>query len=872
MLYRVTFAHDELNSRQIEERTGLDSIKLKPIAADEFRRGIMRIVIAALVLVPVSGIIIMTFVGIYPWPELLDVLYEFSAIVIVLNVTGILLFTRRVIDRVVQVVEQGTPEQREKLELQLRERLPQVFFGFLFLYTLQGAFSANLSLSFFQGYDYGLSFYILTFYGIIPVFLIATFPIYFYLTDFLGRYVAPKGVHVTVAPLGLKLTILGLFTPLMVDTVLLLYYFDRTQFLSFETIALWFVLVVIASFGTWVASRSMRQSLAPFSQHLDSMEQGDSINVAAPVSQSLDEIGALTNQYARLLTRSRAMENDLAYERSFVNAVLENARALVLVQDPEGRIYRFNRACEELSGRKFEEVQGKFVWDLFLDPKEADDVRDNTFLALVKNPRERSGRYVNSWVIPGKGRRTIDWSKSALLDPEGNTEFVVSIGIDITDKARSENALIRSHELQTAQIQIAHSLESAKTYSEIISAVDAHLEDMLGYSGCWLYKVDPSADKSNFELVAKARSRSADAENLPLPRQVNFSESVLLKNMFDSGEPVIVEDAQIDPRTNKRLSVEAGWRTVISFPLSLKDEPMGFFGVGTFGHEGVKMPGDMDVAFLRTLATQISIVCERIEYERKLAASNDELERRVEERTRELQETQEELVRNERLAVLGQLTATVSHELRNPLGSMRPSAYVLRKKLAGSEDRSLLEAIERIERGVDRCDHIIEELLDFTRASRLQKTPTRLDQWLEFSVQEQSFPEEIAVSLSTGLDGLKVDIDSFRMRRVLVNILENAIQSLTCEEDARVQAGASIDISTSIEQGKVKIRCTDNGPGIAQDVMPHIFEPLFSTKNFGVGLGMPAVKQIMELHGGGIEVDSVDGKGTTITLWLPQSG
>ena len=221
----------------------MDSIKLKPTTADEFRRGIMKIVIAALVLVPVSGIVIMTYVGIYPWPQLLNVLYEYSAIVIAINVAAILWFTRRILDRVVFVVEQGTPQQREKLEIQLKNRLPLVFFGFLFLYTLQGAFSANLSLSHFQGYHYDLVFYIYTFYGAIPVFLIATFPIYFSLTDFLGRYVAPKGVNVTVTPLGLKLAILGLFTPLMIDTVLLLYYFDRTQFLSFETILLWFVLL-----------------------------------------------------------------------------------------------------------------------------------------------------------------------------------------------------------------------------------------------------------------------------------------------------------------------------------------------------------------------------------------------------------------------------------------------------------------------------------------------------------------------------------------------------------------------------------------------------------------------------------------------------
>jgi PAS domain S-box-containing protein len=847
----------------------MESFDLTPLSAERFRRGILQIVIAALILDPVSGIVIMTFVGIYPWPQLLYVLIEYSAFIIALNVIGILWFTRHTLDQVIAIVEHGTTEQREQLENQLKNHLPTIFFGFLFLYTVQGAFSANLSLSHFHGFHYDLKFYIYTLYGIIPTFLITTFPIYFYLTDYLGRYLAPKGVNITVAPLGLKLGILGLFTPLMIDTVLLLYYYDRTYYLTTETILLWFVLLVIAGLGTIVAWRSLKQSLAPFYKYVGSMEQEDGIRVAMPVAHSLDEIGELTNRYARLLARNKHMESDLAYERSFVNTVLENANALVLVQDPEGRIYRFNHACEELTGRKFEEVQGGYVWDYFLDPREAEDVRVNTFEPLVRNPKERSGRYVNSWILPDKSRRTIDWSKSALLDAEGNTEFIVSVGIDITEKDQSEKELIKNHELQTAQIQIAHSLESAKSHIDIIDAVDMYLKDLLGYSGCWLYMVDSAADNFVYELVSRTEDRLVDAENSPLLKRMGLKDSSLLKKMFETGAPVVVEDAQTDPRTNKQISAQAGWRTVVSFPLTLKGEPIGFFSVGTFGDEGVRKPGPAEMVFLRTLCAEITIVCERINYEQRLAQSNEELERRVDERTRELQEAQEELVRNERLAVLGQLTATVSHELRNPLSAMRPSAYILRNNLQ-IDDSISLKAIERIERSIDRCDHIIEELLDFTRAARLEKSPTNLDEWLRFVLEEQALPELIEVNFSSGLNDMMVDIDSFRLRRVLINVLENAVQAMTSEEGGKTHADAKIDLKTDLVGGRVRMQIVDNGPGIPEEVMPHIFEPLFSTKNFGVGLGMPAVKQIMELHDGSIDVESVEGRGTTITLWLPQ--
>ena len=107
------------------------------------------------------------------------------------------------------------------------------------------------------------------------------------------------------------------------------------------------------------------------------------------------------------------------------------------------------------------------------------------------------------------------------------------------------------------------------------------------------------------------------------------------------------------------------------------------------------------------------------------------------------------------------------------------------------------------------------------------------------------------------------------MRRVVINVLENSVQAFTSEDDGSLQVDARIHVTTGLQDGRIEMRFHDNGPGIAQDVMPHIFEPLFSTKNFGVGLGMPAVKQIMELHGGDIAVESVAGEGTTVTLWLP---
>lgn len=234
----------------------------------------------------------------------------------------------------------------------------------------------------------------------------------------------------------------------------------------------------------------------------------------------------------------------------------------------------------------------------------------------------------------------------------------------------------------------------------------------------------------------------------------------------------------------------------------------------------------------------------------------------------DLQDSHSELQRKERLATLGQLTATVSHELRNPLGAMRPSLYVIERK-SDKEDERIQSAIERIDRNIDRCDHIIDELLDFTRITELEREPTLIDEWLMSVILEQTIPEGILLEKDFGLNNIELAVDTARLRRVVINAIENACHSMMDDNQQSVNNNAHINIKTCVSNNRLEIIIKDTGSGIAKDVIDEIFEPLFSTKSFGVGLGMPTIKQIMQQHGGGVEVESKEGKGTAVTLWLP---
>ncbi len=168
------------------------------------------------------------------------------------------------------------------------------------------------------------------------------------------------------------------------------------------------------------------------------------------------EIDALADAFRRAVDRTESAKAQLSAERAFVNAVLENAGALVVVLDREGRIRRFNRACEELSGYRLAEVEGKFPWDTVLPPEDAATIRQEAFEALARNPQALSGRYTNHWVTKARDKRLIEWFNTVLPDAEGGIEHMVSVGIDITERSRADDALRLSQARLTEAQRIAH--------------------------------------------------------------------------------------------------------------------------------------------------------------------------------------------------------------------------------------------------------------------------------------------------------------------------------------------------------------------------------------------------------------------------------
>jgi signal transduction histidine kinase len=221
--------------------------------------------------------------------------------------------------------------------------------------------------------------------------------------------------------------------------------------------------------------------------------------------------------------------------------------------------------------------------------------------------------------------------------------------------------------------------------------------------------------------------------------------------------------------------------------------------------------------------------------------------------------------------VLGQLTATVSHELRNPLGVIRSSNFYLQRKTK-EQDEKTLKHFRRIEEQVALCDTIVGDLLEYTRSRRLNMARQALESWLPQVVEQMQESEGLAIGLRISADLPPWPHDREKMRRVVVNVLDNALQAVRDQEKAlKADCGyrPTVCLEAERQTDSVVLTIIDNGAGMDAETCRRAFEPLFTTRARGTGIGLANVKKIVKEHGGHIELESSPGQGTRMRIVLP---
>src|SRR3977135_4113694 len=318
------------------------------------------------------------------------------------------------------------------------------------------------------------------------------------------------------------------------------------------------------------------------------------------------------------------------------------------------------------------------------------------------------------------------------------------------------------------------------------------------------------------------------------------------------------------------------WTTVASLAyLSLLIEALQEYELGSSG---------ISILTIRVLFFFIAaILVNRFVMEnRRQVGRLETLSKQLEETNRELRRAEAEARRAERLAALGQLSAGLAHEIRNPLGVIKGSAEMLSQKVAGSQPL-VAELAGYISSEVNRLNALVVRFLDFARPSKLETRPERISEIVDHALESAaaSFPNakvKIERQYAPGLP--EIQADRQLCEQVFVNLITNALQAIEGQPgsmkgtpDGTSNGILRLSIAPEVSNGGpgVCVTVEDSGPGVPPELREHIFNPFFTSKKDGVGLGLSIVAKIVDDHRGTIRLDSDTTKGARFRVFFPQA-
>jgi PAS domain S-box-containing protein len=408
----------------------------------------------------------------------------------------------------------------------------------------------------------------------------------------------------------------------------------------------------------------------------------------------------------------------------------------------------------------------------------------------------------------------------------------------------------RQQEIAETLSEVAKVVNSSLKLAEVLDRVLIELENIIPYDNAHVMLVE-----GNYSRVVAARHFTGQEEvlNKTLPLTVVPLSAEAIRQR----RPLIIPDTQQEPLFNPAFRGSVPIRGLILIPLIWQGESIGLLGLASYTPNRYTEE-DVDLAF--RFGQQVVIGIENARLYEQVQHYNLELEQRVAERTAELETTQEQLVRQEKLAVLGQLAGGVAHEVRNPLGVISNAVYFLQMVLTDADD-TVQEYLGIISNRVHEAEQIVSDLLSMAQIKPAQREQTVISSLINEVLTRHPPPPAVTVTTRIPVDLPPVLVDPQQIRQVLINLVTNAYQAIPERGELTLEA--------CFQQGQLKLLFRDTGVGMPPKIMAQIFEPLFTTKAKGIGLGLSLSKNLVEVNGGTIQVESVEGRGTTFTLLLP---
>ena len=523
---------------------------------------------------------------------------------------------------------------------------------------------------------------------------------------------------------------------------------------------------------------------------------------------------------SRDITEQKRATDALRRGHAFNEAILQTVDGLVIVLDRQGKIVRFNPACERITGWTAAEATGRCLWDFLVPPDQIESVR-SVFDSLTKGKFPR--RHEDQWLARNGSRRWIAWASSALVDSAGEVELVLGTGVDITAMRQMTEALRASEE----RFQLAVRGSSAGIWDWNI------LTDEVFYAPRFREMIGQ-------EIEAGFPSRISSFWEVLHPEDRSAVQAALAASLSPQNTPYDVE---------YRMRTRTG-------------------GDRWFHARGEVLRDNQGQPY--RMAGSITDITWRKEVENELRHLNAELEKRVHERTTELAKR---IVEVEQLnGELESFSYSVSHDLRSPLRNITGFIELLEGRLAGRLELDEKRYFATVTREAGRLRVLIDDLLAFSRMGRAQMKlgPVPLVDLVQ-EVRAELVSNAAARPIEWKIADLPVvEGDRALLRLALVNLLGNAFKFTKQRPLAVIEIG--IHGSGAEDSGRIAFFVRDNGAGFNpkyQDKLFGVFQRLHNAREFeGTGIGLANVKRIIERHGGRVWAEGTVNHGAVFYFTL----
>lgn len=516
--------------------------------------------------------------------------------------------------------------------------------------------------------------------------------------------------------------------------------------------------------------------------------------------------------------------------------ILEHAAEAILCIDENQRIILFNHAAERTFGYTAVEIVGQSLDNLLPQQfaQQHHQLVDTLQFASESHQTIHEQRIV--WGRRKDGQEfPAEVGISRIMQADGSA-LLIAIMSDVTARLQAERALQQRNRELVLLNRAGHTLNSTLELDHILTTLLEEIRHLLDVSACSVWLIDWETN----ELVCQQMTdpHTAAVVGWRLPVGLGFAGWVI-----ENQKSLIVPDAWKDPRHFRGIDEKTHIRirSILTVPLIGKHDVIGVIQV-------------VDVQAQRFLESD-QILVESLSAFATVAIENARL-------FTELRETQARLVERERLVMLGQMAATIAHELRNPLMAIRMGVEYLLRDVA--EDDARWRGAALMKTNMSRIDRLVEDILYVARTPQPRLMlgllrPLMLEEVAHWQLTLAEKRIELDADLTADLPPLM--IDSEQIARALANLIANSVDALT--------PGGKIWVSLYATDDHQVICLRDNGPGILPEHLATIFEPFFTTKSRGTGLGLSIVKRIITRHSGRIEAQSAPASGATFMIRLP---